>query len=383
MPHSFRLMLCALIGASLLGCDDRDEGAIRVQRVPKQPGSTTMPVLASAGGMNAADIKPPPASPSEPHWTVPAGWKALPASQMRFAAFQISPDHPEVQLTVIPLGSQDVLANIVRWQGQLKLPPSTEADLPRLLQRIQVAGHPIDLVDLTAPETESPRQRILGAILSHGDRDWFFKLMGPVDVVAAQKDNFDAFIRSIHFDHGDDAHAPTAAAPAPPLPPQAQQLPAGHPPTGGGVPANTATSPQISYAAPAGWTQQPPLPLRVVSFTAGDGTDVIVSQLSSTGSGSYLDNVNRWRGQVGLPPIKEGDPQPSKPVIVGGIDGALFDLTGPSEQPPVRRMLLAWVPRGDQWWFIKMVGPQAVVNQQEANFNSFVQSIKFDTGATR
>jgi hypothetical protein len=303
---------------------------------------------------------------------------------MRFAAFQVSPDHPQVVLTVIPLGSQQMLPNIVRWQGQIGLPPSTQAELPKLLRRIEVAGHPVELVDLVGPENASPRQRILGAIVSHADRDWFFKLMGPADVVEAQKANFDAFVRSLHFDHGDEA-----APPAPmPMAGTNQELPAGHPPIGAAAAPGesaAASAATLTFDAPAGWTQQPTLPLRVVSFTAGEGdqrADVIVSQLSSTGSGSYLDNVNRWRGQVGLPPIKENEPQASKPIIVGGIDGALFDLTGPADPPPARRMLLAWVPRGDQWWFIKMVGPQATVNQQESNFTRFLESIHFVSGET-
>jgi hypothetical protein len=366
MPNPSRLILCMLAGALILGCDDRDAEGVRVQMVPKQPNSTTAPSLAAA-----------------PHWTVPPGWKSLPASQIRFAAFQVSPDHPDVVLTVIPLGTQQMLPNIVRWQGQIGLPPSTEADLPKLLRRIEVAGHPVELVDLMSPESANPRQRILGAILSHADRDWFFKLMGPADVVGAQKENFDAFVRSLHFDHGDEA-----APPPMPMAGANQELPAGHPPVGATAApgaSGVASAATLTFDAPAGWTPQPPLPLRVVSFTAGEGdqrADVIVSQLSSTSSGSYLENVNRWRGQVGLPPIKQNEPQPSKPVIVGGIDGALFDLIGPADQPPVRRMLLAWVPRGDQWWFIKLVGPQATVNQQESNFSHFLESIRFVSGET-
>src|SRR5947209_8383871 len=68
----------------------------------------------------------------------------------------------------------------------------------------------------TVPAGGPPPQRILAAVLPRDDRTWFFKLMGPADVVAAQKPAFDAFVHSLHFEAADAPSAPPPMpAPAP------------------------------------------------------------------------------------------------------------------------------------------------------------------------
>jgi hypothetical protein len=83
--------------------------------------------------------------------------------------------------------------------------------------------------------------------------------------------------------------------------------------------------------------------------------------------------VNRWRNQVGLPPLKDGDAQPSQPIKVGGIDGSMFDFVGTD-----KRMVVVWVPSGTDWWFFKLTGPGDVVAKQQENFETFLKSVKFD-----
>jgi hypothetical protein len=236
--------------------------------------------------------------------------------------------------------------------------------------------------------------------MPHQDRTFYFKLAGPASIVTPQKANFDAFISSIHFD-GPDGHAAAGAAPAapaaggapmpplpeghPPLPGQANPaLPQGHPPLPGGpAPAAAAAMAQpeeITYTTPQGWTKDGPLPLRMVSFHVGEGerrVDVIVSKLPAVGSGSYQENITRWRSQVSLPPLAQGEQQVSTPVIIGGVDSAQVDFTGPGDAQRAKRMLLAWTPKGENWWFFKMIGPSDVVAQQQGNFEAFVKSVKF------
>ena len=45
-------------------------------------------------------------------------------------------------------------------------------------------------------------QRMIAAIIPHGDRTWFFKLLGPRQAVDEQEEAFDRFVRSIHFPAG-------------------------------------------------------------------------------------------------------------------------------------------------------------------------------------
>lgn len=354
--------------AMLCGCD-RTDVTIREQSVPKQ----APPMLVSAG------------SSAGMSWTVPAGWKELPPQQMRLASFAVSADHPDVQMTIVPLPGESggLVANINRWENQLALPPTAAADVPKLIKQIQVEGLPVDLVDLVGPSTATPPLRTLGAILPFGGTTYYFKLSGQQDVVASQQENFVAFVRSIHF--GAPPQEKMSATPppvAPPAPLDASKLPPGHPPMPSAALSGEAGSDNLGYAAPSGWTKDEPLPLRIVSFHIGEGesrADVIVSRLPATGTGSYLDNINRWRAQVGLTPSEENDRQPVVPLIVGGIDSMQFDYVGPGNPEGAKRMLLAWVPRGEDWWFFKLVGPSATVAQQKANFDAFMKSVQFES----
>src|SRR5262245_56457098 len=226
------LTICALV---LLGCD-RNSTEIVVQKVPKQP----RPVMAT-------QMPPAPASDDRPiHWQAPDGWKELPGSSMRFATFVVN-DDPKVELTVIPLAGdfQGLKANVNRWEGQLGLKPSAEQELTKLVTRIEVDKHPVDLVDLMGPDA-NPRLRMLGALVMHDERTWYFKMVGPEAVVGKQKENFDAFVRSIHF-HDSTAEAPETAKPQ----------------------AATETAPGLTYTPPPGWTKSPDRPMRIVTLTVG------------------------------------------------------------------------------------------------------------------
>src|SRR5947209_20071947 len=49
------------------------------------------------------------------------------------------------------------------------------------------------------PQPVTTPMRLLGAIVSHGERTWFFKLLGPAPAVGEQKDTFDRFLTTVQF----------------------------------------------------------------------------------------------------------------------------------------------------------------------------------------
>ncbi|HEY7089836.1 MAG TPA: hypothetical protein VH518_17190 [Tepidisphaeraceae bacterium] len=340
------LAISTLVVLPLLGCDRSGNDQIQVNSVPKQPAP---PAMQSSGMPTAAAPMTAPESSAEPvTWKLPEGWKQSPGgSQMRYATILVNED-PKVELTVVPLSgdSGGLLANVNRWENQLGLPPSSEQDLPKVASKVEAAGHQFDLVDLTGAQN-----RMLAASTMQDGRTWFFKMTGPAAVVEKQKANFDAFVKSVRFG---GAEAPKMA--------QSDEAAA-----------------DLSYDVPDGWTKEEPKPMRIVSFIAKTGdkqAELIVTKFPSAAAGGYLDNVNRWRGQAGLPPIQEGGQQPSKPVVVGGADGALFDFAG-SE----KRLLVAWVPKGQDWWFFKLAGPTDVVAQHQPAFDRFLTTVRFIPGA--
>jgi hypothetical protein len=326
----FNFLLIAML---IAGCD-RDDQAIRVYDIPKEAEPQQQ--------MPAMDNVATATGSAEIHWTVPQGWTAKADSQgMRFATFAVSAERPDVVATVVALGSGDVLANVNRWQQQLGLPPSKAEELDSVVKHFDVAGESASEVDLNG--TQTPPMRMLAAIVPHQGRFWFFKLMGPAEVVATQKEKFEAFVRSVEFGEGQSAK-----------PQAAEQTPA-----------------EIQYNVPDSWEKEEAAPMRYVSFHAGEA-EIVVSKFPATGSGSYLDNVNRWRNQVELPAITDKDPQASQDIHVGGSEAMLFDLAGPS-----KRLIVAVTPQGEDFWYFKMIGPGDAVAQQKNAFDQFLQSVQF------
>jgi hypothetical protein len=137
-----------------------------------------------------------------------------------------------------------------------------------------------------------------------------------------------------------------------------------------------ATAPQVKWELPDGWTPGPPSSMRYASFMAsgenGEKADISVVTFPGDG-GSDLDNVNRWRQQIGLAPV---DTSELSSVIVPlqseNISFSTTEMIGTNS-----RTLAAWLRRDGRSWFFKMTGPNAAVEKEKPNFVRFLQSIRF------
>lgn len=192
---------CTLLVAACLlaGCKDRE---IATYRAPKDP-APTMPApgatAAPAGGDTMANTAVPTGSDSLA-WTAPAHWVAKPPSAMRKGSFAIKGENggadADLSITAFPGDTGGLLANLNRWRGQISLAPLAAAELDGALQHFDGDGLHFDVVDFTGTASGVPT-RITGAILSRPGETWFFKLMGPDALVAAQKNDFLNFLRSV------------------------------------------------------------------------------------------------------------------------------------------------------------------------------------------
>jgi hypothetical protein len=129
-------------------------------------------------------------------YTVPAGWTELPAKSMRVAAFQVSDGKQSAEVTVIPLGGSagGLLANVNRWRKEVGLDDMTEENLRKESKSLDVEGQNAVYVDLVGKE-----KRNLGVILPRDGRTWFIKFQGPIGLVEKERENFEAFARSVRF----------------------------------------------------------------------------------------------------------------------------------------------------------------------------------------
>ena len=175
-----------------------------------------------------------------------------------------------------------------------------------------------------------------------------------------------------------NATTPSATAPVTPLAPPAT--------------ADAGGAPQLKWTLPAGWQEKPAGEMRVASFSApgnnGQLVDISVVPLPGMAGGD-LSNVNRWRGQVGLPPVQEADlAKLGEPVTVGDAATLLFDQAGtidaskaipgmPSLGAGKIRILAVALHRPDMMWFFKATGDDESVAQQKPNFISFLKYFQF------
>lgn len=163
----------------------------------------------------------------------------------------------------------------------------------------------------------------------------------------------------------------------------AGNLPPMHPPIGD-RPDRTDTKGRkapFNYKKPADWREAPGGMMTAASFTVGDGprpARILVTPLAGTMPGGMIANVNRWRGEVELPAIKEADLANAgiRNVRVAGVEAKYVDLTGPTQ-----RSLVVWLEHTGTTWFFKLIGPKDVVDKQRNNFDSFVQSVTFSGDA--
>jgi hypothetical protein len=370
VTHQPRLRLL-LLAAIILGAGcNKDESAIRTYTAPKDPPAPRIAAAEQAANDPATATGDENASPPIT-WTLPAGWKQVaPANALQFAAFQISPDDPKAQVTIVPLRSAAVLGNLQRWAGQLKLPEVTEADVSKYTAKTQIAGQEAYMVDMTgSAATGNPPTRLLAAIIPHEEGAWTFTLKAPQPLALAQRGKFQEFLQSIRFAPGQTAEATG--------PSQADQQ------TVAPDAANAQRYKLVKWTTPQGWQEQPGAnAMRITSFRIGSEAgqaEVIVARVSQAQTGSFLDNINRWRGEVGLEPVAEQQPGVLEPSEVAGHPAIGITITGPAQgsQPP-RQVKVAMDVEGPDFFFVKILGPEPIVSKQQDALKQFLASLKFE-----
>jgi hypothetical protein len=354
------LLLLALFSAMLLGSVACRDSKVTAYRIPKENDG---PIPAGGSGPVAPFAVAAP-SGAGLAWTAPARWKPKAVSALRKASYSIG-DSPgasaDVSITAFPGDVGGDLANINRWRGQLQLPPISEGELGPALASIEANGLTMRVVDLAGGPAEQP-ERMLGAIVPYDGATWFFKLSGPDALVAGEKATFVEFLRTVRA-------APGAAAETTGLPPALPMASAV-------VPA--ADGPELKWTAPPEWQSKAPSAMRKATYlVAGDdGTRAELSVTAFPGSvGGELANVNRWRGQLQLPPIADAELEEAVArKKINGLDVTLVDLTGGAAGQPVR-LLGAIVPVNGANWFFKFTGPATLVAREKSSFLALVQSL--------
>jgi hypothetical protein len=134
------------------------------------------------------------------------------------------------------------------------------------------------------------------------------------------------------------------------------------------------------WTLPAGWTEEPPSQMSLAKFSVGgqDARAQITVSAFPGDVGGLLANVNRWRGQVNLPPISEADlPNAVARFETKAGNADLVELAGTNAMAGrTARLICVVLRRGGQTWFFKIMGDKTVVAREKDAFLKFVQSAK-------
>jgi hypothetical protein len=210
------------------------------------------------------------------------------------------------------------------------------------------------LFNLNPDDAPTEAEGIFAAVLPLGSETWFFKLTGPSNKLREKGGEvFMSFLSDVRV-AGEQASAPTTET--------------------------TRKAPNIQITAPEGWEESKGSAMRVASFTVKgeDRASADVSVIPLPGdSGSILENVNRWRSQVQLPPLAAAD-DPALGTEMEGAAGKFF-VTHMVSTEPVRdgkkaAISTAILKAGGMTWFFKISGEASLVEANREKFETFART---------
>lgn len=265
----------------------------------------------------------------DPEWKLPDGWRQTPGTGLRFATIVIAgPDGPlELSVSALPQPPGDeekyLLSNINRWRGQLGLAALEDGQLAKESTQLPLEGATATLVDLAG-----------------------------------------------HLEASGMGQPPFAGGPFSGL---------------GASAAVKETNTTLVYTVPEGWTKGKAGDMRKAAFDVVQGkrrVEITVIDLEPA-AGSLLDNVNRWREQIGLPSVqKEELAKSAEPIEVGGATGVFVAMSSPGNTPRQEEAIVgAIVTAAERTWFFKLKGDAELAKRETERFKAFVQSVKFLEGA--
>jgi hypothetical protein len=335
-PSSFPRWKQGLCLALLFaGCDKND---IRVYTAPKDKP--------------AERLAEKPSSKSRPRptltWQLPAGWKATAAAGMSLASFSIPTENGvEAQVSVTqlaPLAGRDTMI-VNMWREQLGLGAVQDAEAAKQLEPVEVGGEKGSLFDLSGKAGDGTEPfRIVTAVVHRPEGSWFYKLSGPASVVGAEKPKFVEFLKSIQAKEAPEAEV-----------------------------AASNEAPKLKWQVPSEWKELPAGQMQVAKFAIperGSAQAQVFVSVFPTDTGGTLANVNRWRKQLGLDPVSEKDLSSLvKPLDPAKPEAMLVELTNQD-----KKLLGAIVPRGERYWFYKLLGDSDAVGPEKESFVAFAKS---------
>ena len=167
-----------------------------------------------------------------------------------------------------------------------------------------------------------------------------------------------------------DKETPPPAAPAAPAGTDAPTAPA----TMANTAVPTAAGASLTWTAPAHWQPKAASAMRKGSYTvpaAGAPADLSITAFPGDVGGEAA-NLNRWRGQLQLPPAGAAELAAAITRFdQGGLTFTVVDFDNGQQ-----RLLGAIVPFRGSTWFFKLLGPAAPLAQEKPAFLAFLKTVR-------
>ncbi len=145
-------------------------------------------------------------------------------------------------------------------------------------------------------------------------------------------------------------------------------------------PAAPAGADALTWKLPKGWTEaRTPGSMRYATIAppaSEPKVDVSVVVLPGP-AGGELANVNRWRGQIGLPPLDDaalGAARKRLKAAAGEV--SLYDFS--SEGAKKTRVVAGFTVNRGNTWFVKMTGDADAVATHRGAFVNLLESLRLD-----
>lgn len=163
---------------------------------------------------------------------------------------------------------------------------------------------------------------------------------------------------------------------APGSPAQPVSPPAVNPVPGIPVPGAPTGADVLGWELPQGWSEARTGGMRFATLKAPVPGKLDISVVMLPGAaGGELANVNRWRGQIKLPPVDEAARAKLRQQVdaqVGPV--SVYDFA--TEGADAQRMMAGLILVGDRSWFVKMVGDASAVEAARPGFLALLKSLR-------
>jgi hypothetical protein len=146
------------------------------------------------------------------------------------------------------------------------------------------------------------------------------------------------------------------------------------------LPPPPAPGASLKWSLPKGWSESPGGgSMRFATFKAPYAGRLEATVVVLPGpAGGELANVNRWRGQIGLPPLDEAALAKARTALktkAGTL--SVYDFT--SEGQAKSRLVAGTISTPDgSTWFLKMTGDADPVAKAKSDFMTILGSVRLD-----